>query len=264
MRFFCVLLFFLFSCPVCWAVEYQSVPTADFLEELSVSDFEVLESKVRSLNVDLVDENSDKSQAEKISIYRSWLGQKSFDYYRDFFIKDFVDKSISTGRKIKCGDNTSCSTDIESIKQGGTYWLDAGKLDSPECYLEGNKLYRICDYPSGFEEYILVSDENNFYVIKDDSQKNKTYWVDVMYVNQVGAGSQHYVFFDISITEGDYTKWKEYESRENEKKLMWEKMTKRQKRKFSKLLKNGEVEEQENDAMPEVNVVGRAVELMGN
>ena len=179
-------------------------------------------------------------------------------------IKDFVDKSISTGRKIKCGDNTSCSTDIESIKQGGTYWLDAGKLDSPECYLEGNKLYRICDYPSGFEEYILVSDENNFYVIKDDSQKNKTYWVDVMYVNQVGAGRQHDVFFDISITEGDYTKWKEYESRENEKKLMWKKMTKRQKRKFSKLLKNGEVEEQENDAMPEVNVVGRAVELMGN
>lgn len=150
-----------------WADKYEDVqswPIFAGVNELSQfikQELDVIESRMRELNPQLVEQAANDTDAQKIIKYNNWMAENIFNEYRDFFLWDLEQKSKNSKRIIKIQDD-----------YGGQelfYWLDAGMLDTDECNstawpdkndnrrqaekkLKHNRDHT-CLYPDGFEEY---------------------------------------------------------------------------------------------------------------
>ncbi|MCQ2581925.1 MAG: hypothetical protein MJ170_03000 [Alphaproteobacteria bacterium] len=125
-------------------------------------DYAELEKQILKLDPDYAKKLTSKklTDEQKLTMARSYLAQKAFDYYKDTFMAELEQHSKETGRKITQHDFGSDITGRNFTEKQS--WLDRGKLDSNVCKRDG---WLICKYPDGFEEFHVN--------VREDSQKDK-------------------------------------------------------------------------------------------
>jgi len=110
-------------------------------------EYEELEKQILKLDPDYAKQLKSKylTDSQKLTMARSYLAQKAFDYYKDSFMKELEQRSQETGRRIVTQD---FSADTGHNYTEKIMWLDRGELDTDECMRDG---WQICKYPDGFE-----------------------------------------------------------------------------------------------------------------
>ncbi|MFQ6739760.1 MAG: hypothetical protein ACLRFJ_03800 [Alphaproteobacteria bacterium] len=155
----------------------QIVDSSQEIAESLRKDYAELEEQILKIEpyyASLVQANKDLTDEQKLTIARSYLAQKAFDYYKDTFMSELEQRGKETGRKVVSEDyNTDNSI-------GTASWLDRGKLDTAECYKDGKiNGVQICKYPDGFENVGVEIEkfngtdiENEIFYYKDTADKN--------------------------------------------------------------------------------------------
>ena len=106
----------------------------------------------------VISKNKYLTDEQKLTIARSYLAQKAFDYYRDAFMAELEQRSAETGRKIVTKQFTN--KDSRYPIQETFLWLDRGEIDDPKCHLNNDvNDFETCFYPDGFEDYVIDIEE---------------------------------------------------------------------------------------------------------
>lgn len=142
------------------------------------SQFAPIKERIYNYDPTFAQQIESMSDENQLIAVRTWLAEKSFNFYYDEYMRMMQNASQETGRQIK----TSAVMQIVDNKGGGKtigteFWLDAGELDDEEkCY---NLLERrACDYPAGFTEFRIkyVPDEI-IEVFLDKPEQNARYQI---------------------------------------------------------------------------------------
>lgn len=200
------------------------------------SDFEDIKAKIAILNPDLIKATKDTPQQRQLVIYRSWLAQQAFNWYREYFIRLIEARSTQTGRKL--------------IKEGGPcdefYWLDRGVLDDiSTCYKLQDQVY--CDYPENFEEVELVINgcyDGEIFALIDDKDAGITDTFSIYLINNSDINSSYSsdIYLQVNNIQGDYFEWEKYRRTHDDMHLKsWGVFTKEEKEAFEKAFKTNRV-----------------------
>ncbi len=137
------------------------------------------------------------SDENQLIAIRTWLAEKSFDFYYDEYMRMMQNASEETGRQIKI---SSIIRDVDNKggweNVGTEFWLDGGDLDDEEkCY---NLLERrACDYPAGFMEFrIEFIPGTELAVFMDKPEENVRYQITItLNKNETSSIKDYYLLF---------------------------------------------------------------------
>ena len=186
-------------------------------EEMLSTELESITSQIAPIDPNFIESLQGETVRQKIRSVRSYLAEKSFNYYFDKYMQMLRDASTTTGREIK-------SAKVE--KTGQTeWWLDRGELDDAEkCF---NPLERVaCDYPNGFTEFSILytssttddaGELQTLSVTYDDITENQHITVSITlntYYYKDNDNLDQSKTFNIYIATTDYNKWYSWKNQE--------------------------------------------------
>ena len=137
------------------------------------------------------------SDENQLIAVRTWLAEKSFDFYYYEYMRMMQNASQETGHQIKTTaitQNVDNKGGWETI--GTEFWLDSGDLDDAEkCY---NLLERrACDYPAGFMEFrIKYIPDTEIEIFMDKPEQNARYQITIILnKNETSSIKDYYLLF---------------------------------------------------------------------
>lgn len=233
----------------------QLMSQVDVFDKIGKEAFQDIENKILSMNPQLVEQNADKSNNEKLVVYRSYLARASFDWYKEYFINKLKERSRQTGRQIK-------PKVPEADDKGDIYYLDNGRLDLPECQQDG---WQICPYPDKHEEfYVVIQDSETLgeiFVMEDDVARNINQSFDITLVNNTSTDMSR-VISDISLNinyqQSSYDEWADYREKERAYTAKFKTMSKKELRNYRRKVEQGKITEDGNsNVLPAAVVIGQ-------
>ena len=131
----------------------QIVGSSENIADTFRKDYEELEKQILALDPDYAQVLQSKAltDLQKLTLARSYLAQKAFDYYKDNFLRDIEQHSVETNRKVVSLERTEPGFIDE------TWWLDRGVLDTDQCMQDG---WQTCMYPDNFEDFYINVQES--------------------------------------------------------------------------------------------------------
>ena len=190
-RMACAIFSIIFAVPACatekaWSVDTSISDTISTQFEqqtdiLASSVDEIIE-KIRGIDPNFVwflESSGLVQENKKVNVVRSYLAYKSYETYKNKFLADLKQRSQETGREIK---TKHFESSLDRLKETH-YWLDRGRLDQPECHLNGdvNDAY-VCKFPDGFEDFFIVI---KTYFPSDNTMQNKV----TNFINEISGNS---------------------------------------------------------------------------
>lgn len=175
------------------------------------SELEPILARLNTIDPEFVHSLESLSPNQQLPRLRSYLAQKSFEYYDQKYTELLNEASKNTGRSIKTEKH-----DLNYGVKEENIWLDRGKLDDEDlCY---NLLERrACDYPDGFEDFSItktVSDTvSSLFVLIDDKNSNTHYSVKIS-LSSDNTYSEDEYFIEVSISEYTYDEWHAWRNQE--------------------------------------------------
>ncbi len=251
--------------------EYQAV--AKLQMELINSELDEIAETVRQLNPDLYYQMQPKSKMEQFYAYRSWLAVQAFDWYRNRLIADLKLKSKNTGRHIKIIESQNIDRVFLSDDELDKYisencvgdafmcqfWLDRGKYDTTECFTkDGFREEEICEYALDFEEYTLLIQPDEIFVVKGDAADNTFTFYNILKIEQ-----ETNISLDIQYSAGNLTEWIEYDNRTRRLNNTLNGMSDRERKEFIKQYNQAYINGEIDNYMPGLEVWGIGTDTIG-
>ncbi len=197
-----------------------------------------IENKMLAINPELVEQNTNKSNNEKLIAYRNYLARASFDWYKEYFINKLKERSQKTGRQIKSNSTT----------EHDFYQLDNGRLDLPECQKD---IWQICPYPDKHEEfYIDITDygtQQEIFVQEDDADRNVTQTFSIYLSNDSFSDTNNTtteIILDIDSIQFPYDEWAQYREQERAYTAKFGTMSKKELRNYKRDVKKRKIIEE--------------------
>ena len=140
------------------------------------------------------------SEEQKLTLLRSYLAEKSYEFYKNKILSEMKQRSQETNRQIVVHDNSYI--DYGNEYKSFYYTLDRGSLDAPECRKDNMPA---CYYPDGFEDFWIMVNEstiqdkiertvstmNEISFFRDYPEQDKTIGCSISYINNVNLGDSN-------------------------------------------------------------------------
>lgn len=209
--------------------------------ELVQSELDTIESQIQQINPEIVSQNQDKSDEEKLVIYRSYLAQQTYELYERYFKNRIEKRSKQTGRTVKHDQSTPEKSKI---------WLDRGNLDSDECQATPGNRVGQCAYPDGFEDVWMRIEFNDnkgqFLFYEDNKAENKTQTIRVQLRNRSDTQKMtNNIVIKIFTYEYDYKKYSAWRESDRAYYNWMGNMNKKDKKEFVKQLNDAGIDERD-------------------
>ena len=237
------------------------------IDEAFLSDFAVLEEKMKRVAPHVVRENLSKSEFERMFVYRQYIMYETYNLFKEKIKEHFLGLSKQTGRSIKkYGPNNSIVA-ADGISGDGIYWLDRGELDRPECQILYDGVvsgYFKCSYPDDYSEaQVMFSKEEVFFEVDiERNEKKQHVEVGVTGANMLSSD----IYFDYFVVTSDYDDYYRYMIEDNKQALEYASIMENvvKGKKLRKACESGRLEcERKKTDLPEFFIEGKSYSLGG-
>lgn len=139
------------------------------------------------------------------------------------------------------------------------FWLDRGKYDTIECFTkDGFREKEICEYALDFEEYTLLIQPDEIFVVKGDAADNTFTFYNILKIEQ-----ETNISLDIQYSAGNLTEWIEYDNRTRRLNNTLNGMSGRERKEFIKQYNQAYINGEIDNYMPGLEVWGIGTDTIG-